>query len=195
MLLSGCAIHPLEVTPSSRMCQKPIGTAYVEPQSRLERVSSRHNYPKEEIERLLIESNCFQLVDGGLSRNDPMYMVQQMSSLGQGDNATPKADYRITSSVVFVETGTNVGYRPYGAYSSPFYANRADKQNERVTIRLVDERTDAVVAIATGEGIYQDAQWDSMGFSTDRSGSRVLEFAYRNAINNLVGQIEHLSFR
>lgn len=202
-VLAGCVIAPPTVeAPAPRMCSGPIGTAYVEEPSSIDKI--RNNYPRQEIERLLIETNCFKLIEGGLGKNDPMRVAQEMmkniqnqypnSNKSKEISAAPRADYRISTSVVFAEAGANAGYNPYLGYNA-YNAFRADRQNGRATIKLIDEKTDAVVTIATGEGVYQDTQWNYMGPATDRSTNRVLEFAFKNAINNLVGQVDHMSRR
>lgn len=179
------------------MCPLPIGTAFVEEPSSIEKI--RANYPTAEIERLLIESNCFKLIDGGPRADDPMriaHEIMKQQNPQSAKNTAPIADYKITASIVFTETGSGSGYEynPLLGYNTR-NSFIADKQNGRATIKLIDEKTSAVVAIATGEGVYQDTQWSFRGPATGRSENRVIEFAYKNAINNLVGQIDHLSKR
>lgn len=191
--LGGCIVRPPVVAAPARMCPKPIGTAYVEEQSAVDRIATHNQYPRQEIERLVMETNCFKLIEGGPDKNDPRLMALQMLSQNKDKSMGPKADYRISTGVVFAEAGDNVGYNPYLAYGSGYNSFRADKQNGKATIKLIEEKTDVVIAIATGEGVYQDTQWNYMGPATNRSTNRVLEFAFKNAINNLVGQIDHIS--
>jgi hypothetical protein len=193
MVLEGCITRPVVVAAPPRMCSKPIGTAYVEEESAMERIATQNKFPRQEIERLLLETNCFKLVEGVPSKNDPRLAAIRMMLPDKGKPTGPKVDYRISTSVVFAEAGDNAGYNPYLGYGYHNNSFRADKQNGRATIKLIEEKTDAVITIATGEGVYQDTQWGYMGPATNRSTNRVLEFAFKNAINNLVGQIDHLS--
>lgn len=192
-ILGGCVAQPTVVSAPPRMCAKPIGSAYVEEQSAADKIATQNKYPRQEIERLLMETNCFKLVEGVISKNDPRMAALQMIRPDKTKPAESKVDYRIATSVVFAESGGNAGYNPYLGYGSPANSFRADKQNGRATVKLVDDKTDAVISIATGEGVYQDTQFAYQGPATDRSTNRVLEFAFKNAINNLVGQIDHLA--
>lgn len=191
LALGGCVTPPTPPVAPARMCSKPIGTAYVEEPSAMDKIAMMGNngqYPKQEIERMLMDSNCFRIVEGGPNKNDPMLMAQRMLAKDKGVATGPKIDYRISTSVVFAEKGSGVGHSNVG--NSMF---RADKQNGRATIKLVEEKTDRVIAIVTGEGVYQDTQWNSMGPSTNRSTNRVLELAFKNAIDNLVVRIDPMS--
>jgi len=192
--LGGCVSQPVVESPP-RMCSKPIGTAYVEEQSTLDKIAMQNQYPRQEIERLLMQTNCFKLVEGGPSKNDPMLVAREIMSRNKSKPDGPRSDYRISTSVVFAETGGNAGYSPLAIYGSRYDSYRAEKQNGKATIKLIDEKNDSVIAIATGEGVYKDTQWSSLGPTTNRSTNRVIELAYKNAIDNLVGQIDHMARR
>ncbi|MEI7430107.1 MAG: hypothetical protein WCL27_06590, partial [Betaproteobacteria bacterium] len=91
--------------------------------------------------------------------------------------------------ITFAESGTEVGT---GRVAGSSFFTRQDKQNTKTTLKLINSKTGEVVGVANGEGAYEDTQANFNGPNVGRSQSRSVLSSFKEALNQLVGQVRNI---